>query len=240
MPNVMKRLKSTQCVVLGALVLLSGALNGGVALAQTRVNETRPLVQVRTELGTFIIALYNETPTHRDNFLKLVREEAYDSLLFHRAIPGLLVQGGDPESKRAGITATLGDGGPDYTLPAEVAPGLVHTKGAVAAVRKSDDQNPERRSNGSQFYVVQGKSFQPGELDLVAKRAASFGIPLTYSAEQQERYATQGGAPHLDGAYTVFGEVVDGLEVIDAIAAQPCNGSDRPLTDIRMFMRVLE
>lgn len=236
----MKRAKSMQCVVMGALVLLSGVFGGGVALAQTGMKETGPLVEVRTGLGTFIIALYNETPIHRDNFLKLVREHAYDSLLFHRAIPGLLVQGGDPESRNATTSATLGNGGPGYTLPSEVVAGLVHTKGAVAAVRKSDDENPERRSNGSQFYVVQGKPFQPSELEMVANRAAGLGIPLTYGTDQQQRYTTQGGAPHLDGGYTVFGDVVEGLEVIDAIAKQPCDGLGRPLKDIRMFMRVLE
>ena len=236
----MKRAKSPQCVVLGALVLLSGFLNGGAALAQTGVKETRPLVKVRTELGNFIVALYNETPIHRDNFLKLVREQAYDSLLFHQVIPGFMVQGGDPDSKHAPTGAMLGNGGPGYTLPAEIVAGLVHTKGALAAAREGDDENPERRSSGSRFYVVQGKTFQPNELDVVAKRAASLGIPLNYSAEQQERYAAQGGAPHLDGAYTVFGEVVEGLEAIDAIAAQPCDGRDRPLKDVRMFMRVLE
>lgn len=240
MPNVTMCPKYAQCVLMGALVLLSAAFRGGPAQAQVGTQATRPLVEVRTGMGTFIIALYNETPMHRDNFLKLVREHAYDSLLFHRAIPGLVVQGGDPESRHATAGSTLGNGGTGYTLPSEIVAGLVHTKGAVAAVRASDDLNPERRSDGSQFYVVQGKPYLPGELDMVAQRAAARGVPLTYGPEQQDRYATQGGAPHLDGAYTVFGNVVEGLEVIDAIAEQPCNGQDRPLKDIRMFMRVME
>ncbi|MEO8590315.1 MAG: peptidylprolyl isomerase [Flavobacteriales bacterium] len=222
------------------LAVLWGLIPGGAALAQGKVTERRPLVEIRTELGIMVVALYNETPQHRDNFLKLVRAHAYDSLLFHRVIPGLMVQGGDPDSKRAAPGAMLGNWGPGYTLPAEVRPGLIHKKGALAAARQGDDENPERRSNGSQFYIVQGKTFTPEELQQMEQRSARYGIPLTYTEADRRIYATAGGAPHLDGNYTVFGEVLDGLEVIDAIAALPCDGRDRPLKDIRIFMRVLE
>lgn len=198
------------------------------------------MVEVRTELGTMILALYNETPQHRDNFLKLVREQAYDSLLFHRIIPGFMAQGGDPTSKRAPAGTALGQGGPGYTIPAEIILGLVHTKGALAAARQADQVNPEKRSSGSQFYIVQGKAFQVAELDQVVARSARYGTALTYSEEQKKAYATDGGAPHLDGAYTVFGQVVEGLEVLDAICAVACDARDRPIKDIRMFMRVLE
>lgn len=187
-----------------------------------------------------ILALYNETPQHRDNFLKLVREHAYDSLLFHRVIPGLMAQGGDPDSKRAAAGAVLGQGDPGYTIPAEIIPGLVHTKGALAATRQPDPVNPERRSNGSQFYIVEGKEFQGGELAQVVARSARYGAAPVYTEQQQKAYATEGGAPHLDGAYSIFGEVVEGLEVLDAICAVPCDAHDRPVKDIRMFMRVLE
>lgn len=191
-------------------------------------------------MGRMVVALYNETPEHRDNFLKLVQEGFYDSLLFHRVIPGFMVQGGDPESRSAAPGQMLGNGGPGYTVPAEIVPGLVHTKGALAAARQGDQVNPEKRSSGSQFYLVQGKPFQPNELDMVAQRASRYGTPVTYSEEQKETYATEGGAPHLDGSYTVFGEVIEGLDVIDRIAAVQRDGRDRPVSDVRMFMRVLE
>lgn len=191
-------------------------------------------------MGRMVVALYNETPEHRDNFLKLVQEGFYDSLLFHRVIPGFMVQGGDPESRSAAPGQMLGNGGPGYTVPAEIVPGLVHTKGALAAARQGDQVNPEKRSSGSQFYLVQGKPFQPNELDMVAQRASRYGTSVTYSEEQKETYATEGGAPHLDGSYTVFGEVVEGLDVIDRIAAVQRDGRDRPVSDVRMFMRVLE
>ncbi|MBL0129383.1 MAG: peptidylprolyl isomerase [Flavobacteriales bacterium] len=219
--------------------LFLGAL-GYLTNAQVPAAPKQALVEVRTEMGTFIITLYNETPQHRDNFLKLVREQAYDSLLFHRIIKGFMVQGGDPDSRTAVVGGALGQGGPGYTLPAEIVPGLVHTRGALAAARQPDQGNPERQSNGSQFYIVQGKTFSPAELDQVIQRSARNGIVLTYSEEQKKDYATEGGAPHLDGGYTVFGKVVEGMDVVDAIAAVTCDGRDRPLTDIRMFMHVLE
>ncbi|MCB0787102.1 MAG: peptidylprolyl isomerase [Flavobacteriales bacterium] len=205
--------------------------------AQETKEQTRPLVEIRTEVGIMVVALYNETPGHRDNFLKLVEEGFYDSLLFHRVIPQFMVQGGDPDSRSAGAGSMLGQGGPGYTLPAEIVPGLYHTKGALAAARQADDVNPEKRSSGSQFYIVHGKTFRSNELDMLAQRMARLGQPVEYSEEARQRYATAGGAPHLDGGYTVFGEVVEGLDVIDMIAMQACNASDRPLTDIHMWMR---
>lgn len=238
MPNVTMRPDRMQRMALVALLCTLSFVPQ--THAQQGAAPVQPLVEIRTELGTLVIALYNETPQHRDNFLKLVREHAYDSLLFHRVIPGFMVQGGDPDSKRAAVGTALGQGGPGYTVPAEIVPGLVHKKGALAAAPQADQANPERRSSGSQFYVVQGKPFTSPELDQVAERSARYGTPVTYTQAQKDAYAKTGGAPHLDGAYTVFGEVVEGLEVIDAIAAQPCDGRDRPLKDIRMFMRILE
>ena len=208
------------------------------AYGQEGEKERQRLVEIRTDLGTIVVALYNETPVHRDNFLKLASDGAYDSLLFHRIIPQLMVQGGDPGSRHAGAQTVLGQGGPGHTLPAEVVPGLIHKKGALAASRASDDVDPDERTSGSQFYIVIGKPFQPNELDLLAQRSARMGTPITYTEEQKQVYATEGGAPHLDGGYTVFGEVVDGLEVLDALALQACDASDRPVKDIRMFIRV--
>lgn len=239
MSNVTECLKATQRKLVLCCLLFLGA-HGTETVAQATAASTRPLVQIRTELGTLIVALYNETPQHRDNFLKLVREHAYDSLLFHRVITGFMVQGGDPDSKQAAAGTMLGQGGPGYTVPAEIIPGLIHKKGALAAARQADQVNPERRSSGSQFYLVQGKTYQQAELDQVMARSARYGTPIAYTEEQKKTYASVGGTPHLDGAYTVFGEVVEGIEVLDAIAAQPCDVRDRPLEDMRMFMRVME
>ncbi len=239
MPNVSAGPIAGQCPRL-LLALCAWLAIGSMTRAQSPLAPVRPLVEVRTELGTVILALFNETPVHRDNFLKLVREHAYDSLLFHRVIPGFMVQGGDPDSRTAQPGALLGNGGPDYTLPAEIVPGLVHTRGRLAAAREGDHMNPDRRSNGSQFYIVQGKTFAPDELAMVAARAERNGTTVRYTEDQVKDYAEQGGAPHLDGGYTVFGEVVQGMEVVDAIAKVECDGRDRPLKDIRMYMRVLE
>jgi len=226
--RVMNRVTTLLC----SLALMTSAFGQEVG------QERQRLVEIRTDLGTLVVALYNETPVHRDNFLKLARDGAYDSLLFHRIIPLLMVQGGDPGSRTAGPQSVLGQGGPGYTLPAEVVPGLIHKKGALAAVRADDHTGPDEHTSGSQFYIVLGKPFQPNELDLLAQRNARMGNPVTYTEEQKQLYATEGGAPHLDGGYTVFGEVVDGLEILDVLAAQACDASDRPLKDIRMFIRV--
>jgi peptidyl-prolyl cis-trans isomerase B (cyclophilin B) len=219
--------------VLGCPLLISAAG------AQDSSTDERVRVEVRSTAGTLVVELFNETPRHRDNFIKLVNDGAYDSLLFHRVIPAFMVQGGDPDSKRATGGTVLGNGGPGYTVPAEIVPGLIHRRGALAAARQGDQVNPERNSSGSQFYIVHGKTFQPRELDMLVQRSARMGTPISYTPEQQAVYASEGGAPHLDGAYTVFGQLVEGFEVLDAIAAQPCDPRDRPLTDIRFFMRVL-
>jgi len=209
------------------------------AAAKSGKVEARSRVEIRTELGTMVVELYNETPQHRDNFLKLAKEHYYDSLLWHRVIPAFMVQGGDPNSKHAAAGVPLGNGGPGYTVPAEIVPGLTHKKGALAAARQGDQVNPTKASSGSQFYIVQGKPFTAAELDMVVQRNGRFGTPVSYTPEQVQAYSTVGGAPHLDGAYTVFGEVVEGLDVIDRIAAVERNPMDRPLTDIHMWMRVL-
>jgi cyclophilin family peptidyl-prolyl cis-trans isomerase len=219
--------------ILVAVMLVSGAQ------AQHNATEKPVRVEIKSTAGTLVVELFNETPQHRDNFIKLVKEGAYDSLLFHRVIPAFMVQGGDPDSKRAKEGAMLGNGGPGYTLKAEIVPGLIHRRGALAAARLPDPVNPGRDSNGSQFFIVHGKTFQPRELDLLAQRSARMGTPVSYTPEQQAIYASEGGAPHLDGAYTVFGQLVEGFEVLDVIAAMPCDERDRPLSDIRIFMRLL-
>lgn len=237
MPNVNKRPWFVQCTASRPLLWVLSVLFAMPSAGQV---PKRPLVEIRTELGTMVVALYNETPVHRDNFLKLVQEGAYDSLLFHRVIKGFMLQGGDPESRYATPGTALGMGDPGYTLPAEIVPGLVHERGSLAAARQGDQVNPDRRSSGMQFYIVDGRTYEAADLDRFAHRAASNGDTLVYTAENKAVYAREGGTPHLDGAYTVFGKVVSGQEVIDAIAAVPRDPADRPLKDIRMTMRIVE
>jgi len=188
------------------------------------------MIEITTNKGVFVVKLYNETPLHRDNFVKLVNEKYYDSLLFHRVIQDFMIQGGDPDSRRAVSGQMLGNGGPDYTIPAEFNASIIHKKGALAAARTSDNINPKKESSGSQFYIVQGKIF-----DSIQLKNINLRNHINYTDQQKKIYQTIGGTPHLDGAYTVFGEVIQGLEIIDAIAAVATNQANRPLEDIRII-----
>ena len=199
--------------------------------------QTAGMVEIRTVLGTMVVRLYDETPLHQENFLRLARSGYYDSLLFHRVVPGLMIQGGDPESRTADARTVLGDGGPGYDLPAEVVPGLIHRHGALAAAPIDVAGDAGRRSHGSQFYLVHGRTYSAEDLALLAGRRQ---FQIDYSAEDVLDYERLGGAPHLDGSYTVFGQVVSGIEVLDAIATVDCDNADRPLSEIRMFLTVLE
>lgn len=184
-------------------------------------------VQISTDSGTIVVRLYDETPLHRDNFIKLVREKFYDSLLFHRVIPEFMIQGGDPTSKNAQPGTMLGGGGGNMErIPAEFHPNLFHKKGALAAAR---DNNPAKASSACQFYLVQGKKYTDGELSMIANRTGK-----TFSDEQRKIYTTVGGTPFLDQDYTVFGEIESGMEVVDKIVSAQKDGANRPLTDIRM------
>jgi peptidyl-prolyl cis-trans isomerase B (cyclophilin B) len=199
-----------------------------------RKDRKRDIEMVTTE-GSILLRLSDSTPEHRDNFLRLVKSRYFDSMLFHRVIKGFMIQAGDPASIRAVARVPLGNGGPDYTLPAEIVPSLFHKKGALAAARKGDDVNPERRSSGSQFYIVQGRTFTDTEMDSV-EVARLQGRKI--SPERREYFKTVGGTPQLDGNYTVFGEVVKGLEVVDRIAASETSKGpdrDRPLQDVRIL-----
>lgn len=198
-------------------------------------------VRIVTEYGTMLVKLYEDTPQHRKNFLKLVSESFYDSLLFHRVISGFMIQGGDPDSRNAPAGTTLGNGSLDYLIPAEILPNRYHKKGALAAARQSDEVNPEKKSSACQFYIVQGKINPPNILESIAERRNN-NDPInsfTYSEEAVEDYRTIGGAPHLDGGYTVFGEVVEGLEVIDKIAALEVDSRSRPLADVIMKIELI-
>jgi cyclophilin family peptidyl-prolyl cis-trans isomerase len=200
-----------------------------------RRNDLKKDVEMITDKGTVIIRLSDLTPLHRNNFLHLVKQHYYDSILFHRVINHFMVQAGDPVSKRAKPSVQLGDGGPSYTIPAEFNAVLFHKKGVIAAAREGDDVNPKKASSGSQFYIVQGKVFTDAGLDSVETfRLKGRKLP----AAHRDVYKTLGGTPHLDGNYTVFGEVITGLNIIDSIAVVPTSGKqggDRPLQDVKII-----
>jgi peptidylprolyl isomerase len=248
------------------------------------------VIAIHTPYGVIEVELYDKTPLHHKNFLKLAESGYYDSSLFHRVIEGFMIQGGDPDSKHAKEGQLLGDGDTNYRIPFEYVSEYMHKRGVLAAARESDDVNPAKESSGCQFYIVQGRKFTDAGLDSAeAKRERSTksfillriikqekdsselkqfqqfirkrdvtGInrviqkyrdqvdaqymktaPWKLSPEQRRVYKTIGGAPHLDGAYTVFGEVVSGMEVVDRIAAVPRDSNDRPLRDVRIWMEVI-
>ena len=202
--------------------------------AQT--SEPRHEILLETDSGNVRIALYNETPQHRDNILRLVEAHAYDGVLFHRVISNFMVQTGDLGSIGASQGKLLGDTPEKYSVPAEIRfPQLFHKRGAVAAAREGDDVNPERRSSATQFYIVWGRQWDDASLDKLQQRIDQMTqgtVKLT--PEIREVYKTLGGTPHLDGSYTVFGEVVEGLEVVERIEKAATDDHDRPLKDIRV------
>ena len=197
------------------------------------------MVVLQTPYGDMTLLLYDETPGHKENFLKLVKDGFYDDLLFHRIIQNFMIQGGDPDSKGAEKGARLGTGGPGYTLPAEIRPNFIHKKGALAAARQGDQVNPEKASSGSQFYIVHGAPVDTTQLRSNASMRRGQAPSVQYTDEQMASYAALGGTPHLDGAYTIFGEVIEGLDIIDSIAAQPADRMSRPLQDIPMNMKII-
>jgi len=188
-------------------------------------------VKITTDFGDMVVKLYNKTPKHRDNFIRLVTDHFYDSLLFHRVIAGFMIQGGDPNSKYAEPGVMLGNGDVGYTIPAEFDSSLMHKKGALCAARTD---NPEKASSGCQFYIVQGRPISEPELANISLRNG-----FNYTAAQRMTYKMKGGTPFLDNNYTVFGEVEKGLEVIDKIAAVQKGAADRPVQDVRMKMELL-
>lgn len=195
-------------------------------LIATSAGARRTRVVIETDSGKMVLELYDETPKHRDNMVKLAKAHFFDSLLFHRVIPGFVIQGGDPDSKYATPGKLLGDGDVKYRIPAEIDSNLFHQRGALGAAR---DNNPQKASSGCQFYIVIGKKYTDEELDRIEQRTGH-----KFSAAQRELYKTKGGTPHLDGNYTVFGQVISGMDVADKIANMKRDRNDRPETDIRM------
>ena len=273
-------------ILMVAFTLMSCSANNADSESQSSASqkgktEKMTKVELETSLGKIVVELYNETPQHRDNFIKLVKEGYYDGVLFHRVIKDFMIQTGDGNSKTAGPETSLGDGDPGYTIEAEfVYPKYFHKRGALAAARTGDQVNPERRSSGSQFYIVTGKVYSSDELQMMTKRMNdvkkqdifrrlitensakidelqnnhdSEGIktlqneliqkteaeaaenPFKMTDEQLNAYTSIGGTPHLDGQYTVFGEVVEGMDVVDKIQNTTTGRLDRPTIDIRII-----
>ena len=271
-------------IVMVAFTLMScsaGNAEGSASAPAKNKNDNKMTkVKLETTLGDIVVELYNETPQHRDNFIKLVKEGYYDGVLFHRVIKDFMIQTGDGNSKNAGPETTLGDGDPGYTIEAEfVYPQYFHKRGALAAARTGDQVNPERRSSGSQFYIVTGKIYSSDELKMMTKRLADVkkqdifrrlvtengakiqalqqagdsaglqalqneliqqteaeaeGSSFAFTDEQIDAYTTVGGTPHLDGQYTVFGEVISGMDVVDKIQNTTTGRMDRPTVDIKI------
>lgn len=222
------------------LALTAGTTSCSILNKSRKMKEQK--VEIETTQGTIVVKLYNETPLHRDNFIKLVKEKFYDGVLFHRVIADFMIQGGDPDSKNAAPNARLGSGDVGYTIPAEIiSPALYHKKGALAAARQGDNVNPQKASSGCQFYIVEGKTFTDAELDnmqrgrMMRAGAATNDSTYMYSQQAREDYKTIGGTPHLDGGYTVFGEVVNGIETVEKISKVKTNASDRPLEDVKVL-----
>jgi cyclophilin family peptidyl-prolyl cis-trans isomerase len=198
------------------------------SMSQTKSTQKVVKFVIHTDYGDMKGFLYNETPKHRDNFVKLVKEGFYNGTLFHRVIPGFMIQGGDPTSKTAKPGQQLSGGDLGYTVPAEFNPAFIHKKGALAAARTGDNVNPQKASSASQFYIVEGQKQQSAQL------------PAKYTDAQKKIYETIGGTPFLDGQYTVYGEITEGLDVIDKIANVDRDQSDRPKKDLKMTIKLVE
>lgn len=203
---------------------------------QAQTDNIRHEIEMVTDSGKIVIALYNETPQHRDNFLKNVKEGVYDGQLFHRVIKDFMIQAGDPASKTATKGQMLGDSDDKYSVPAEIVyPKLFHKRGAVAAARESDDVNPQRASSATQFYIVWGRKFSDNQLAWAQERIDKYtNGQIKITPEIGNIYKTVGGTPHLDGSYTVFGEVLEGLDIVERIQTATTDDNDRPINDIRI------
>ena len=272
-------MKIYKLLTLGLLAIVLAAC--GANSKKSNDMEKRTQVKIETTQGDILVELYNETPKHRDNFIKLAKQGTYDNTLFHRVIKAFMIQAGDPDSKTANDTAQLGGGDVGYTIPAEIVPKFFHKKGTLAAARMGDEVNPEKASSGCQFYIVTGRKFREAQLmdmagqknnariDTIFNQLArkhmkeiyklrkandQHGLmelqdsleaqayaqyqgeePFMFTPEQMAAYTTIGGAPHLDGEYTIFGQVLEGMETVEKIEAAKTGRADRPVEDIRIL-----
>lgn len=232
--NNLKRLKKMRKIIFSVLAIAIVGIFVSLTYKKEQT-EAETMLLIKTNYGEMKVKLYNDTPKHRDNFIKLAKEGFFDGTLFHRVIKGFMIQGGDPESKNAKSGQQLGEGGPEYTIPAEFVPAHFHKKGALAAARMGDNVNPKKESSGSQFYIVQGKTYTEQDLTMMEARRG-----IKYTEEQRKAYLTVGGTPMLDQNYTVFGEVVEGFDVIDKIAEVKTANADRPVEDVKMEVKVIK
>ena len=224
-----------------ALFTLVCAMFCMMAKAQAQTDTVRHQVLLETNLGNIRVVLYNETPKHRDNFIRLVKSGYYNGTLFHRVIENFMIQGGDSTSRHAAFGEPTGGYSPDYTVPAEIVfPMYYHKRGALAAAREGDDVNPKWESSSAQFYIVYGKRMTDYQLDAVqAKLDLRTNGSVKLTPEQRETYFKKGGTPHLDGTYTVFGEVVEGMDVVEKIQKTPCDERSRPFEDMKIIKAVV-
>lgn len=220
--------------ILYIVILISIASCSASKKASVRATSEKK-VMIVTDYGTMVLKLYNKTPLHRDNFIKLVKRHFYDSLLFHRVIKGFMIQGGDPDSKYAKQGQLLGEGSPKYTIPAEFDTSLFHKKGALAAAREADADNPQKRSSSTQFYIVDGRTYTDIQMNKMEEK-----VHIKIPENHRVVYRTIGGDPFLDMNYTVFGEVISGLDVIEKIANAPTDENNRPLKNIRMKITLIK
>lgn len=225
-------MKFRPLILLSLLVISCTAFSQNVKTVKVKKTDLKRDVEMVTDKGTLILRLSDSTPLHRDNFIRLTKSGFFDGITFHRVIKNFMIQAGDPNTKHPDSAASVGSGGPGYTIPAEIIPGMFHHKGALAAARMGDQVNPQRESSGSQFYIVQGKVFTPAGLDSLQNgRLRGYIFP----EEHRKVYTTIGGAPHLDNQYTVFGRLIEGYDVLDAIAEVKTNQRDRPEEDVRII-----
>lgn len=219
------------------VVRLKATKEGKTKVKEERIIVDAPeecLIELETTFGNMLIQLYDITPNHQENFTKLVEQGFYDSLLFHRVMDSFMIQGGDPDSKKAKAGQPLGMGGPGYKIDAEFVDTLVHLKGTLAAARQPDQVNPQKKSSGSQFYIVQGRPWTDDELNRIEAQKG-----IRYSKEHRDAYKSIGGTPLLDKEYTIFGKVIEGIEVVDEIVKVQTDERNRPLKDIFMKMRLI-
>ncbi len=230
--NYIAQLLTNKGAALQPLSMLSGKVDPAVSAANARIKGVR----IETELGNITMRLFNDTPEYRDNFLKLVREHYYDSLMWHRVIPRFVVQSGAADTRHAEADDIVGWKGPGYTLPANIHPSYFHRRGIVGVPRLPDDQNKYKRSDGSQFYIVTGRIYTDAELNDIEKEKG-----FKFTSEQRQTYKTVGGAPTLDHEYSIFGEITGGMEIADKINALEVKNDFRPKKDIRVIrIRILE
>lgn len=221
-------------------IILCSLIIAAMSIENAEAKKKIELVEISTSHGNMIVYLYDQTPKHKENFLKLVKDGFYNNTIFHRVISRFMIQGGDPNTKADSTMHLAGQGGPGYTIDAEIIPGLIHRKGVLAAARMSDQVNPKKSSSGSQFYIVQGSVLKDQEVQMAETRRKMIDPNFAYTEEQKTIYTTIGGTPWLDAEYTIFGEVIKGLSVVDVIGGLKTLPGDRPEQPVVMTAKIIK